>query len=298
MNLTIGVIGLGNMGSVLAKRLAERFQVLGYDIDDQKMESASDNGVICSRSLEELAARSDFIVLSLPKPEISFSSVRAICPFVRKGTTIIETSTVAPADVVRLSELSASYDIKVIDAALLGGISHAIDGTIGLLVGGGKEEIDRAMGVLHVLSGDIQVLGKLGSGMAAKIINNAVAHSVMVLIVEAAALSAKMGIPPESTYKLLQGDTALQRPLIHRYGERILNEKYDGGMSTSNARKDSSLALHLGQELGVPLFAIQSTHTVYELAVLEGLGNLDYAAIAKLWEKWTTISLAGNAPNV
>ncbi len=75
------------------------------------------------------------------------------------------------------------------------------------------------------------------------------------------------------------------RPLTHRVQERMLASDYQGGMSVSNARKDSALALEMAQELGVPLYAIQSSHTPYEIAESSGMGNLDYAALATLWEQ-------------
>ena len=67
---------------------------------------------------------------------------------------------------------------------------------------------------------------------------------------------------------------------------------YAGGMSVSNARKDSTLALQTAQELGVPLYAIQASHTPYEIAEALGMGNLDYAALATLWEQWASVQLS------
>jgi 3-hydroxyisobutyrate dehydrogenase-like beta-hydroxyacid dehydrogenase len=63
-------------------------------------------------------------------------------------------------------------------------------------------------------------------------------------------------------------------------------------MSVSNARKDSTLALQTAQELGVPLYAIQASHTPYEIAEALGMGNLDYAALATLWEQWASVQLS------
>jgi len=57
-------------------------------------------------------------------------------------------------------------------------------------------------------------------------------------------------------------------------------------MPLDAARKDSVLALELAQSLGVPLFAIQGSHTVYEIAASAGYGRDDYAAVAKLWADW------------
>ena len=66
-------------------------------------------------------------------------------------------------------------------------------------------------------------------------------------------------------------------------------------MSVSNARKDSVLALETAQELGVPLYAIQAAHTPYEIAEALGMGNLDYAALATLWEQWSGMRFSDNA---
>ena len=130
--------------------------------------------------------------------------------------------------------------------------------------------------------------GDVGSGMAAKVINNAVAHAVMVILVEAGAMAAATGVAQDDLANLLADpDAGLLRPLTHRFVERVLRADYEGGMPTEAARKDSTLALALAQTSGVPLFAIQGAHTVYELAVADGLGRLDYASIARLWEAWT-----------
>ena len=67
---------------------------------------------------------------------------------------------------------------------------------------------------------------------------------------------------------------------------------YAGGMSVSNARKDSVLAIATAQELGIPLYAILASHTPYEIAEATGMGNLDYASLATLWEQWTGAQLS------
>jgi 3-hydroxyisobutyrate dehydrogenase-like beta-hydroxyacid dehydrogenase len=72
-------------------------------------------------------------------------------------------------------------------------------------------------------------------------------------------------------------------------GQRICNGDYAGGMSVTNARKDSTLALETARDLGVPLFATSAAHTPYEIAEQLGYGELDYAALAKLWESWCDV---------
>jgi len=287
---TIGVVGLGNMGSVIAEQLNKQFEVIGFDIDKEKRIQINGLGIKTEDNLEGLAKQAKFIILSMPNAIISTEIVKKIIPFMQVGSTVIETSTILPAEVVQLREICIPYKVNVIDAAILGGVGHMKSKTADLLVGDSDKVFEKVLPILKGFSKEVQLMGTAGSGMAAKIINNGVAHAVMSVIVESSALGVKLGIDPESIYELLSGETALQRPLTHRYHERIQEGNFSGGMSTENAKKDSKLFLNLAQENGVPLFTIQSAHTVYEVADNCGYGKEDYSSIAKLWEEWSNIS--------
>lgn len=274
----VGLFGLGNMGAAVASRLAALGDVVAYDPDPAK------EGVATP---EEVAAAGT-IVLSLPAPAVSKGVVETIAPLMGEGGLIIETSTVDPADVRALHDVAAPYGVRVIDAAILSGVAQMYAGTSMLLIGGEEADVAAARPVLDALAERQKHFGPLGSGMAAKVVNNAVAHAVMVVLVEAGAMAKASGVSGQDLVELLIGDDAgLTRPLTHRFAERILRGDYEGGMPTEAARKDSTLALGLAQHTGVPLFAIQAAHTVYELGVNDGLGREDYAAIARLWERWT-----------
>ena len=288
---TVALAGLGNMGSAVAGRLAARFAVLGFDVDPARRADAVARGAIDVVDDLALLARAPTLVLSLPTPEISASVVRNLLPDLRRGTLIVETSTVNPADMWRLSDLCAGAGIRVVDGAILSGVAQMAAGRSTLLVGGKPEDLDAAADVFAALAPRVIRFGSVGSGMAAKVINNAVAHAVMVILVEAGSMAAATGVNQDDLATLLADpDAGLLRPLSHRFVQRVLRADYQGGMPTEAARKDSTLALALAQTSGVPLFAIQGAHTVYELAVAGGLGRLDYAAIAQLWEHWTNRS--------
>ena len=285
--------GLGNMGAAVAGRLAERFSVLGFDVDATRRSAAArDHRIEVVDDLLFLA-RASTLVLSLPTPEISATVVRTLVPQLPAGALVVETSTVNPADMGRLRDLCAPAGVHVVDAAILSGVAQMAAGRSTLLVGGAPADLDAAADVFAALAPRVLRFGDVGSGMAAKVINNAVAHAVMVVLVEAGAMAAATGVALDDLARLLADpDAGLLRPLTHRFVERVLRADYEGGMPTEAARKDSTLALALAQSSGVPLFAIQGAHTVYELAVAGDLGRLDYAAIARLWEGWTARGFA------
>ncbi|GLY73673.1 NAD(P)-dependent oxidoreductase [Actinoallomurus iriomotensis] len=285
--MTISLCGLGNMGGAIAGRLAAHDTLLAYDVDAERVARAAETPNVTPAELAGLSS-SDIVVLSLPTPKISLEVIGTLAPKMRPGSVIVETSTVNPADVHEQVRRCDEHGVGLVDAAILSGVAQMANGRATLLVGGREPDVRKAEPVLRAMSERIMRFGEPGSGMAAKVINNAVAHAVMVVLVEAGALAAATGVSGGELVELLTGpDAGLTRPLTHRFAERILRGDYEGGMPTEAARKDSTLALAMAQQTGVPLFAVQSAHTVYELGVAQGLGRLDYAAIATLWEQWT-----------
>jgi 3-hydroxyisobutyrate dehydrogenase-like beta-hydroxyacid dehydrogenase len=285
-NPTIGVVGLGNMGVEIASRLAAARAVVAFDLSEQARAQSAGRGIPTADSLAGLGD-CDQVVLSLPRPEASRAVVGELAGVLRPGTLVIETSTVNATDMHRLGAQCADADLRCIDAAVLSGVGAMRDGTSTLLVGGDAAEVDRARATLEGFSARQIVLGELGAGMAAKVINNAVAHATMVVLVEAVALARAAGIRLDDIASLLaDAEGGLIRPLTHRIQERVANDDYLPGMPMDAARKDSVLALEYAQSQNVPLFAIQGSHSVYEMAVAEGLGRLDYAAISTLWDRW------------
>jgi len=282
----VGLVGLGNMGAAVSQRLVAAGPLKGFDLSPDRQADARAIGV---EVVEDLAgfAGCDVVVLSLPSPKISLSVVSELRGILAPGATIIETSTVNPHDMQALRRALDGSGIAIVDAAILSGVGVMQKGSAILLTGGDPEVLERVRPVLESMSARILNFGDLGTGMAAKVINNAVAHAVMVVLVEAVALAESTGIGLEAISELLNDpDAGLTRPLTHRIMERVAQSDYEGGMPLDAARKDSTLVLELAQASHTPLFAIQASHTVYELAMAAGLARKDYAALATLWPQF------------
>jgi 3-hydroxyisobutyrate dehydrogenase-like beta-hydroxyacid dehydrogenase len=284
----VGLLGLGNMGVAIAQRLVQRFDVIGFDPDPRCQAEGKALGVRVADSVPAVADAAPIVVLSLPRPAISFECTTAVVAAWTRPGVIVETSTVTPTDARRAADVCAAAGSQFVDAAILSGVIPVKEGTTSLLIGGAPDAIERVRPVLDAITRNQRVLGDVGAGMAMKVINNAVAHAVYVVLSEALAMADANGISLSTFVDILGGpDAGLLRPLTHRIGERLGSGEFEGGMSVDAARKDSALALELAQASGLPLFATQAAHTVYEIAVAEGMGRLDYAAIATLWHRWT-----------
>jgi 3-hydroxyisobutyrate dehydrogenase-like beta-hydroxyacid dehydrogenase len=199
---------------------------------------------------------------------------------------VIETSTITPKVARDLAATCRQASIGFVDAAIAGGVQAMAAGENTFLVGASEQDFTTARAILEPIAARIHYLGPVGAGSGAKVVNNGVMHALMVVLIEAGAMASKLDIPMEKMIEILARPDGIMRPLEHRLGERMANADYAGGMSVSNARKDSMLALETAQALGVPLFATLAAHTPYEIAEQLGYGELDYAALAKLWESW------------
>jgi 3-hydroxyisobutyrate dehydrogenase-like beta-hydroxyacid dehydrogenase len=289
MSNTIAMIGLGNAGAALAHALSGKFPLTGYDVNSGRQSAVEHLEITWSESLESAVAEADVVLFSLPRPDISIDVAAALAASRGRARLVIETSTITPKVARELAGICAGADIGFVDAAIAGGVQSMAAGRNTFLVGGSEEDFTRARAVLEPIAERIHHLGPVGAGSGAKVVNNAVMHAVMVVLIEAGAMASKLEIPMPTMIEILARPDGLMRPLEHRMGERMRDENYAGGMSVANARKDSTLALETAQDLGVPMFATLAAHTPYEIAQQAGLGELDYAALAKLWESWCDV---------
>ena len=286
MNNTVAIIGLGNAGAALARGLSGKFPLRGYDVSSERRDAVADLEFDWLSSLEAVVAEADFALLSLPRPEISRAVVEAITRTPTTVRTVIETSTITPKVARDLAAICKTANIGFVDAAIAGGVQSMAAGENTFLAGGSEADFSSARTILEPIAAHIHFLGPVGAGSGAKVVNNAVMHALMVVLIEAGAMAKKLEIPMETMTEILARPDGLMRPLEHRFRERMCNADFTGGMSVTNARKDSLLALETARDLGVPLFAISAAHTPYEIARQLGYGELDYAALAKLWESW------------
>jgi len=292
MSNKVAMIGLGNAGAALAQALSGTFPLCGYDTNPERKDVVADLDLDWQDSVEGVVSDAEFALLSLPRPEISRAVVEAITATSSTLRIVIETSTITPKVARELAAICSKSDIGFVDAAIAGGVQSMAAGENTFLVGGSDGDFTRARTILDAIATRIHYLGPVGAGSGAKVVNNGVMHALMVVLIEAGAMASKLQIPMEKMIEILARPDGIMRPLEHRLRDRLSHADYAGGMSVSNARKDSTLALETAQDLGVPLFATLAAHTPYEIAEQLGYGDLDYAALAKLWESWCDLHFA------
>jgi len=286
------------MGKPMALNLAKAgFDLTVYDIKREPVEELVRAGAKAAGSPKEVALVSDIICYSLPDPAISeqltLDSQNGVLVGAKKGTIIIELSTVLPSTVRKMAEAAKKIGVEVIDSPVMGGHRGAVEGTLYLVVGGEKEVVEKCLPVLQAIGKKISHVGGLGSGALVKLVNNLCAHNSLCAGFEALALAAKagkdVGIDLKTVFEVIRDGTGTSW-VWQNYHSKMLSGQ-DLGATVDIAYKDSLLISTMARELGVPLMVHNATLAQLAFYKAEGLGPKDRSSIYRYLEKLLNIQM-------
>jgi 3-hydroxyisobutyrate dehydrogenase len=189
------MVGLGAMGRPIAEHIAAAgFKTLAFDLSPD----AKADGVTIVNSLADLAP-ADVVIVIVPTDE-DVTDVLAghggIFENGKPGLTVVISASVKPSTCRQLAEAGEKRQIRVIDAALTGGVRGAESGEINLLVGGPKQAADAISDVFGAFASNYHVLGEVGAGQVGKSANNLIHWAQIVAIDESMRLAQDLGVDP------------------------------------------------------------------------------------------------------
>lgn len=248
----IAVVGLGNMGQPMAACLARAgYQVVGFDTSaEARSRFAGDGGRAASSAAEALAGAAVVITL-LPDGKIVRAAIESMRPHFAPGMVVIDMSSSAPVGTKALGEDLIAAGFEFIDAPVSGGVKRAIDGTLAIMVGGDAGTIDKVEPVLKAMGKSIFRTGPLGSGHAAKALNNYVSAAGLAAAVEAVAIGDRFGIEPDVLVDVLNASTGRNNSTENKLKQFVIPEKFTSGFSLALMAKDIRTADDLAHQIGV-----------------------------------------------
>ena len=250
----VAVIGLGNMGMAMLKRLiASGHRPRGWDLDPAKREAARQAGAEIAADLATSLA--EITLFSLPHDAAVAAVLQEALAAMQPGAVIIDTSTLSPRAVRGFAEQAAAQGVSYLDAPVSGGPAGAAAGSMAMMVGGDGAALERARPVLQHLTARLLHIGPSGAGQVAKLVNNLLVASHLVTAGEALRLGAAAGVAPEALLPVLNGASGRSAVTEVNWPRWIIPGTFDSGFSAGLMRKDVGLALALARELGVPLEA-------------------------------------------
>ena len=194
----LGFIGLGYLGSRIARRLAAAgFPMVVCDLDRAKAAELAALGTEVARHPGELASEVDVVLSCLPDEravQAAYLGAGNVLLSARPGTRIIELSTISPGASRALHRAALEADISVLDVAVSGSTRSAEAGLLTLFGGGDRNVFDAAEPIFTAIASQWFYMGSTGSGVAMKLVVNALLGVGMQAVAEAAALGAQLGL--------------------------------------------------------------------------------------------------------
>ena len=288
MKPPVGLIGLGLMGHPMAANVLKAGHPLTiWNRTASRGDDLVAQGAKRAATPREVAAASEAVLTIVSDPPALESVLwgeNGVFAGLRSGSVLIESSTVSPALEKRAATAAAAQGAEFLEAPVTGGTWGAEKGELVFMVGGEAATLKRVEPVLGTMGKKWFHLGPVGAGQTVKLAMNLLLDLEVEAFAEALALVTRAGIPGQSLFDVMQSSMG-RSGVIELKGGNMLKGEYKPSFPLRLMHKDVSLALELGNQLGVPLPAAAAAREV--LSAVKGTVNedVDFSALATFWKR-------------
>jgi 3-hydroxyisobutyrate dehydrogenase len=289
LNIQVGVLGLGLMGSQLATRLINAgYRISIYNRSNEKTKQFEKLGVRIARSPVALAEDCDFLLICVT----DFEAVKKICFATdgiiaanRKELVVADSSTISPEQSKYNAEALRRNEIEMLGMPLMGGPAAARDGKLVSIVAGNKDAFEKTKRVIDTVASSTFYIGDVdGSANALKLALNLNIALIASALSEGITFVKACGIDPGIFIKILNS-TYFKTGLSEIKGPKMVNNSFDPSFHLKNMLKDLELVVNAAQYTGVSMPLAGVAQQIYQAANNSGFSDYDYTAILAFMQK-------------
>jgi 3-hydroxyisobutyrate dehydrogenase-like beta-hydroxyacid dehydrogenase len=278
----VGLIGVGLLGSELAQRLVKGGRrVIGFDLAPDRLMVFGRLGGECAANAAEVFARCERLLFSLPSHSEVDALLAGHAAVLRRGQTIIDTTTGDPASSEKLAGELAARGIAYLDATISGSSAQVRDGSAVMMVGGDPAMFAACADLFALLSCASFHTGASGTGAKMKLVTNLVLGLNRAVLAEGLAFAGALSLDPALTLAIMQRSPAYSRAMDAK-GEKMIRGDFAPEARLSQHLKDVRLIVEYGTDAGLPMPLSQTHRELLEAAEAAGLGALDNSAIIRV----------------
>jgi 3-hydroxyisobutyrate dehydrogenase len=250
----LGFIGIGKMGRPMADRLHQAgFQVTVGDADATVVSRfTAEHPGARAASGPQSYAEVDALILMLPTSDIVEAVLEdgKTAAALRAGTLVVDMSSSVPTRTRDLAARLTGGGLRFVDAPVSGGVRGAIAGRLAVLAGGEQADLDQLAPVFAPLASTVIAVGPVGSGHAAKALNNLVSAATISATVEALRLGMSFGISPAIMTEVLNSSSGRSNTSENKVAQFMTSGTFASGFALHLMAKDVGIAIDLADVLG------------------------------------------------
>src|SRR5215468_127639 len=295
--MRVGFIGLGNVGAPMAGFvLGAEFPLVVHDLRREAAAPLLERGATWAGSPREVAAQCDVVCTCVPGPPELQAVVRGpggVLEAVQPDTVVVDHTTNDPALVREVGIALAKRGAHLLDAPLDGGREGALEGQLTLFVGGDADILGTVRPVLETFSRSVVWVGALGAGSVTKIVHNALAMSIDLLVAECLTLGVKAGVALPRLVEAFGAGCIVSQNMTFtkRMPATLFRGDFAARFALALAHKDFGLAGDLARSHRVPTRLLDLCRMELQEAMTRGWGDADRLKASTLQEERAGVTL-------
>jgi 3-hydroxyisobutyrate dehydrogenase len=295
MAISVGFIGVGNMGNPMASNVLKAgFPLVVYDKNSQAAENLIQAGAQRAASAREVVERSEITLTSLPaSPDVEavYLDPDGLVDSAGPGTILIDLSSVLPSTPRKIEPRAKGRGVHFLEAPVSGGVTGARAATLAIMVGGDPEVLTRAQPVLRAIGPNIFHVGPVGSGNTVKAINNMMACVNALAMMEGVALGVKAGLDPMTIYEVVKASSGGSKAL-ERIPNALIPRKFEPGFKVQLMNKDLETFNTIAKDLHVPVSFANVAQQYQQAAIAAGLADQDTSVVMTIIERLAAVEVS------
>ncbi|WP_299688071.1 NAD(P)-dependent oxidoreductase [uncultured Tateyamaria sp.] len=280
MTHNVALVGAGAMGGAIGARLLETGQRLAvFDLDAEKVAALVALGATAAPTAADAARDADFVITSLNASHIVERAAfgpDGIADGANAGTVIIDMSSIAPEQTVRLAAMAEARGLDWVDSPLSGGAPKALIGQLTLMMGGADAAVSKAQSLLSHVAHNMTHMGGPGAGQTTKLINQVLCGLGFLAVAEATKLAEDAGVDATKIPQALAGGRA-DSALLQEYMPRYATRDYRRTGRIDNMVKDLNMVNDLSRQTGTAMPMTALCTEIHRMLTAAGLGGEDQA---------------------
>ena len=281
-NMKIGLIGTGMLGNAVGLHLLESgYELAVFNRTEKKTAELKNKGAQIKSTPKQVAQNSEVVLIVVKDSDavnqVSFEK-NGIVEGKHEGLIVCDMSTINPIESKKITKDFLKYEISKLDTPVMGGPNVAISGNLVMMASGKKDIFEKFKPLFEIIANRVFFIGENGTAHAVKLAMNLQIAMLALSLSEGITLARGSGINPKIFLEILNS-TYFKTGMSENKAYKMIQDKFEATFTLENLKKDITTISETSSALGLNLPLIKKAEEVYEKAVTEGFGKLDYTGI-------------------